>query len=294
MAVEEHERFDPAELDAGHETLTRRLEALHGGLRTVERTLRPSGLVVDLVTAEGPPSTAPAPPTVIVPVVVDAAARERPTSSDTFSHVGTSRPSLLQSFRAWWQAERMARENERRARAAAEAAAKVQELQSHQPPSSAEHVQAIRGVMALTEERFQTLGIRSERLHDELVGISRAIAELRDAASAHPGGPIRIPSAEAANDLADDLQERLDTLLLALAEEFRRRSEEIERSLSAQMAIQNAELAMLLEDALIRMRSLIPEEMSKVAAEVSATVERAVASLPPPVGVFGPAPRADA
>jgi len=38
----------------------------------------------------------------------------------------------------------------------------------------------------------------------------------------------------------------------------------------------------------------VPEEMSKVAAEVSATVERAVASLPPPVSVFGPAPRGDA
>ena len=51
---------------------------------------------------------------------------------------------------------------------------------------------------------------------------------------------------------------------------------------------------MLLEDALVRMRSLIPEEMAKVAAEVSETVERAVAALPPPVSVFGPLPREDA
>ena len=266
MAVDKQDVFDPEELDAGHETVARRLETLQGGLRLVERTLRP-------------PAT---PPTVTVPVVVDrvepeAEARRAP---EAWPHVGTSRPSVWQSFRAWWHAERMAREQERRARAAAETAAKMQELQALQPPSSAEHVQAIRSVMTLTEERFQALGLRSDRLHDELVGIARAIDELRDA----PGAPIRIPSAEA----ADDLQERLDAVLLALAEEFRRRSEEIERSLSAQMAIQNAELAMLLEDALVRMRSLIPEEMAKVAAEVSATVERAVAALPPPVSVFGP------
>lgn len=295
--MEEHGRFDPTELDAGYETLARRLEALQGGLRTVERSLHPAEptLVVDLAAAETVPRTAhvetvtpaapAAEPLVTVPVVVESAP---PTatgtsraSADAWSHAGPSRPSLWRSFRSWWTAERLAREEERRTRAAAETAAKMQELQALQPPASAEHVQAIRSVMTLTEERFQALGLRSDRLHDELLGISNAVAEIRDAAAS---GTIRLPSAEA----AEDLQERLDAVLLALAEEFRRRSEELERSLSAQMAIQNAELAMLLEDALVRMRSLIPEEMAKVAAEVSATVERAVAALPPPVSVFGP------
>jgi len=292
VAVETHENYAPAELDAGHETVARRLERLQGGLRTVESNLRPSAAVVDLSTAEAGfvPQAAlqwmvPDGPVVTVPVVIETASRM--PAADAFAHAGASRPSLWQSFRAWWQAERLARENERRARAAAEAAAKMQELQALQPPASAEHVQAIRSVMTLTEERFQALGLRSDRLHDELAGISRAIAELRATAS---DGTISLSSLEA----ADDLQERLDALLLALAEEFRRRSEEIERSLSAQMAIQNAELAMLLEDALMRMRSLIPEEMAKVAAEVSETVERAVAALPPPVSVFGPLPRDDA
>jgi len=236
-------------------------------------------------TRTAPHEVATDPSHVSVPVVIETASQAR--APEAFAHAGTSRPSLWQSFRAWWQAERIARENERRARAAAEAAAKMQELQALQPASSAEHVQAIRSVMTLTEERFQALGLRSDRLHDELVGISRALAEIRATAS---DGTITLSSLEA----ADDLQERLDALLLALAEEFRRRSEEIERSLSAQMTIQNAELAMLLEDALVRMRSLIPEVMAKVAAEVSETVERAVAALPPPVSVFGPAPREDA
>ncbi len=297
--MEEHGRFDPTELDAGYETVARRLEALQGGLRTVVRSLHPPQptLVLDLAAAETTPAdpsarpgdpTPPAPPLVTVPVVVDGAPPDATTATDAWSHAGTARPSRWQSFRAWWTAERLAREQERRARAAAEAAAKARELLALQPPSSAEHVQAIRSVMTLTEERFQALGIRSDRLHDELLGISHAIAELRDAAAA---GTIALPSVEA----AEELQERLDALLLALAEEFRRRSQELERSLSAQMAIQNAELAMLLEDALVRMRSLIPEEMGKLAAEVSATVERAVAALPPPVSVFGPgpAPRAD-
>lgn len=288
MAVDEHLKYEPAELDAGHETVTRRLEALQGGLRTVERSLRPSATLVDLAAAETrtpSPEVATEPSRVSVPVVIESP-RPAPVP-EGLVHAGTSRPSLWQSFRAWWQAERAARENERRARAAAEAAAKMQELQALQPPATAEHVQAIRGVMTLTEERFQALGLRSDRLHDELVGISRALAEIRATAS---DGTITLSSLEA----ADDLQERLDALLLALAEEFRRRSEEIERSLSAQMTIQNAELAMLLEDALVRMRSLIPEEMAKVAAEVSETVERAVAALPPPVSVFGPLPREDA
>jgi hypothetical protein len=53
------------------------------------------------------------------------------------------------------------------------------------------------------------------------------------------------------------------------------------------MTIQSAELATLLEDALIRMRTLIPEEMGKAAERISASVERAVASMPP-VSVFDP------
>ena len=305
MAVEEHE-YQPEELDAGHETVARRLQALQGGLRLVERG-RPRPLVVDLAAADVAVSPGDV-GTVQVPVSLPAPepltdGSEWATSAPLPSPQpppepepplvpgppAAERPSIVRSFAAWWRAESAARAEERHRREAETAAEKARAAQASLglPAASADQTQVIRSVMTLTEERFQALGLRSDRLHDELLGISRAIAELREVAAA--SGTISLPAAEA----ADDLQERLDTLLLALAKEFRRRSEEIERSLSAQMAIQNAELAMLLEDALTRMRSLIPEEMSKVAAEVSATVERAVAAIPPPVSVFGPSPRAD-
>jgi len=288
--VDEH-GFETAELDAGHETVARRLRTLQVGLRAVERArhrdVPTDGLVVDLNAAEAgaPPLALPvagdgsptpdvsAEPTAPVPIPEPAPAEpSRPPVAET-------RHSMWASFRAWWRGEREARDRALRARAIAQEAERLRELSALQPAAAVENTQALRNVMTFTEERFQALGIRSDALHDELAGISRAIAELRD----RPDGPLRIPEA------ADDLQERLDNLMLLLAEEFRRRSDELERSLSAQMTIQTAELATLLEDSVIRMRSLIPEEMGKAAEQISANLERAVAAMPP-VSVFDPPP----
>jgi len=289
VAVEEH-GFEADELDAGQETVARRLRTLQRGLREVERTrhedLPVDGLVVDLNAAEagapplalpvasgGPPapvaSGEPAPAPIPEPA---PAAPSRPPAAEA-PH------SMWASFRVWWRGEREARERELRARAISQEADRLRRLGALQPAAVVENTQALRNVMTFTEERFQALGIRSDALHDELVGISRAIAEIRD----RPDGPLRIPEA------ADDLQERLDHLMLLLAEEFRRRSEELERSLSAQMTIQTAELATLLEDSLMRLRTMIPEEMGKAAEQISANVERAVAAMPP-VSVFDPPP----
>ena len=287
MAVDEH-GFEADELDAGHETVARRLRTLQGGLRAVERArqqdLPVDGLVVDLNAAE-----AGAPP-LALPVVSDGSpahvASDEPAPIPEPAPAAPSRPpaaevppSMWASFRDWWRGEREARDRAFRARAIAQEAERMRELSALQPAAAVENTQALRNVMTFTEERFQALGIRSDALHDELAGISRAIAELHD----RPDGPLRIPEA------ADDLQERLDNLMLLLAEEFRRRSDELERSLSAQMTIQTAELATLLEDSVIRMRSLIPEEMGKAAEQISANLERAVAAMPP-LSVFDPPP----
>ena len=284
--MDEH-GFETAELDAGHETVARRLRTLQVGLRAVERArhrdVPTDGLVVDLNAAEAgaPPLALPvagdgsptpdvsAEPTAPVPIPEPAPAEpSRPPVAET-------RHSMWASFRAWWREEREARERELRARSFAQEAERLRELRALQPAAAVENTQALRNVMTFTEERFQALGIRSDTLHDELVGIARAIAELR------VDGTVRIP------DAADDLQERLDHLMLLLAEEMRRRTEELERSLSAQMTIQTAELATLLEEALMRMRTLIPEEMGRAADQISERVEAAVAAMPP-VSVFDP------
>jgi hypothetical protein len=141
-------------------------------------------------------------------------------------------------------------------------------------------------LLELNDERFQSLGIRSDRLHDELVGISSVLIDLRGLVESGES-PRRVvgPATEAIGDL----QERFDALLGALSEEFDRRSLETERRLSEQLVMQSAELATLLESAVMRIRTAIPEEMDKLRTEIPEAVERAAAAMPAPIVMTPPA-----
>lgn len=287
MAVDER-GFGIEELDAGYQTVARRLRALQGGLRAVERTRLPAspadGLVLDLNAAEAGASPLALP---LAPALAasDDLAEPQPAPIPEPAAPEPSRPpaaerqpSVWSSFWAWWRQERESRERVRRARALAAEAERLRDLRALQPAAVVEQTQALRSVMTFTEERFQALSLRSEALHDELAGISRSLVAL---AGRPDGSPVSSGSAE-------DLRERLDHLILSLADDRRRREQEL-RAISEQMTIQTAELATLLEDALLRMRTLIPEEMGAVAERISATVEDAVGSLPPG-SVFDPPP----
>jgi hypothetical protein len=199
----------------------------------------------------------------------------------------------------WWRQESVARAEEKRARAAAEAAARARAMQGVAPLSgdAERSEQVVRGLLELNEERFQSLGIRSDRLHDELVGISSVLAALRGLVESGES-PRRVvgPATEAIGDL----QERFDALLGALSEEFDRRSLETERRLSEQIVVQSAELATLLESAVMRirtaipeeldkLRAVIPEEMDKLRTEIPEAVERAAAAMPAPIVMTPPA-----
>lgn len=216
----------------------------------------PSGYFVD---APAEPAPAAAPPVLAEP---------------TFA----PRPSRLQSFRTWWRQESAARAEEKRARAAAEAAMRARAMQTLAPAAEAErNRQVVRGLLELNEERFQSLGIRSDRLHDELVGISTTLADLRGLVESG-GSPRRVvgPATEAIGEL----QERFDALLGALSEEFDRRSLETERRISEQIVMQSAELAVLLESGVGRIRSAIPEEIEKLRAVIPEEIEKLRMTIP--------------
>jgi hypothetical protein len=191
------------------------------------------------------------------------------------------RPGMFKSFRTWWRQESLARAAQKRAFATAEAIIRAQAVQrSAQPfepsPTPETHTQAVRGVMALTEERFQSLGLRSDRLQDELVGISRSMRELHDLMMLGvPGG-----TTEAAASVLGTLEERFEALLSALSEEFRSRSEETDRRLAEQLTVQSAELATLLESAVERIRAAIPEGFLAVRAAIPKELAEVRAAIP--------------
>jgi hypothetical protein len=203
------------------------------------------------------------------------------------------RPGMFTSFRRWWRQESLARAAQKRAFATAEAIMRAQAVeQAAQPldkaPSPESHTQAVRNVMALTEERFQSLGLRSDRLQDELLGISRTMKELHDLMLLG-GAPEGVPGAAAS--ALGTLEERFDALLGALSDEFRRRAEDTDRRLAEQLTLQSAELAMLLESAVERIRSAIPEgfqavraaipkELAQVRAEIPREIQRIRAVIP--------------
>lgn len=95
------------------------------------------------------------------------------------------RRGMVRNFRQWWRQESLARAAQKRAFAMAETILRSQAAQlasgSTTPgaPAPAMHAQAIRGVLELTEERFQALGVRSDRVQTELSGISRSLEQMR-------------------------------------------------------------------------------------------------------------------
>jgi hypothetical protein len=252
----------------GSLAVVRRLMTVHGNLRLGE--VDPQGHLVDLSAVEAEDEAALAEPEPAPPVAA-------------------ARPSTWQSFRAWWRQESAARAEERRAREAAAAAMKTREIQAVQRPAAVveQTQQAIRGMLELNEERFQSLGLRSDRLHDELLGISTAIAGLQDLVTSGEA-PRRVvgPAADAVGDLG----ERFDALVAAISDELRTRGEETEKRISEQLIVHNAEMAALLEDAVMRIRAAIPEEMDKTRLLIAEAVERA-AAFPEPAAA-APEPQA--
>ena len=90
----------------------------------------------------------------------------------------------MRNFREWWRQEGLARAAQKRAFAMAETILRSQAAQLasgpvNRAPVPAMQDRAIRGVLELTEERFQALGARSDRVQDELSGISRSLKEMR-------------------------------------------------------------------------------------------------------------------
>ena len=95
------------------------------------------------------------------------------------------RKGMVKNFRHWWRQEALARAAQKRVFAMAETILRSQAAQiaagpaGRAPASGSQQAQWIRGMLELTEERFQALGLRSDRLQDELSGISRSLQEMR-------------------------------------------------------------------------------------------------------------------
>ena len=94
------------------------------------------------------------------------------------------RKGMVRNFRDWWRQESLARAAQKRAYAMAETILRSQAAQLasgsiHSAPLPAMQDRSIRSVLELTEERFQALGARSDRVQDELSGISRSLEEMR-------------------------------------------------------------------------------------------------------------------
>ena len=94
------------------------------------------------------------------------------------------RKGMVRNFRAWWRQEALARAAQKRAFAMAETilrsqAAQVASGSVRGAPAPSMEARSIRGVLELTEERFQALGVRSDRVQIELSAISRSLEEMR-------------------------------------------------------------------------------------------------------------------
>jgi hypothetical protein len=94
------------------------------------------------------------------------------------------RRGMVRNFREWWRQESLARAAQKRAFAMAETILRSQAAQFASGsvrgvtgPSM--EARSIRGVLELTEERFQALGVRSDRVQTELSAISRSLEEMR-------------------------------------------------------------------------------------------------------------------
>jgi hypothetical protein len=189
---------------------------------------------------------------------------------------------ILKSFRRWWRHESMTRAAHKRALATAEAIIRANAVRIATAPAdkslaSEVQSQSVHSVLALTDERFQALGLRSDRLQDELAGIRRTLNELRNL-TLTDAPPERV--AGAAVQAVGTLEEGFDGLLLALSDEFRRRSEESERRISELLTMQSAELATLLESAVGRLRDAIPEGFAEVKAVIPQEMALVRATIP--------------
>jgi len=96
------------------------------------------------------------------------------------------RKGMVRSFRHWWRQEALARAAQKRVFAMAETIMRSQAAQiaagrpaGRVPEPGSQQAQSIRGMLELTEGRFQALGLRSDRVQDELSGIARSLQEMR-------------------------------------------------------------------------------------------------------------------
>lgn len=96
------------------------------------------------------------------------------------------RKGMVRNFRHWWRQEALARAAQKRVFAMAETIMRSQAAQiaagpagGRAPSPGPQQAQSIRGMLELTEERFQALGLRSDRVQDELSGIARSLQEMR-------------------------------------------------------------------------------------------------------------------
>jgi hypothetical protein len=95
------------------------------------------------------------------------------------------RKGMVRNFRHWWRQEALARAAQKRVFAMAETILRSQAAQiatgpaGRVPAPGSQRAQSIRGMLELTEERFQALGLRSDRVQAELSGIARSLKEMR-------------------------------------------------------------------------------------------------------------------
>jgi Skp family chaperone for outer membrane proteins len=206
-----------------------------------------------------------------------------------------ARRSRIRGIRTWWRQESLARAAEKRALANAEAILRAQAIQSASAPfektlTTEEQAGSMRNLLILNEERFQSLGLHSDRLRDELVGIATSIVDLRGlVASGVSLVEEDVVTGVTAAGLLSELQDRFETLLPALSEELGRRSEESEQRISVLLSSHAAELTAHLDQAverigaalpatipeeIQRMRELIPEEMERMRTIAIEGIER--------------------
>lgn len=206
-----------------------------------------------------------------------------------------ARRSRIRGIRTWWRQESLARAAEKRALANAEAILRAQAIQSasapfDRVPTTEEQAGSMRNLLILNEERFQSLGLHSDRLRDELVGIATSIADLRGlVASGVSLVEEDVVTGVTAAGLLSELQDRFETLLPALSEELGRRNEESEQRITVLLASHAAELTARLDQAverigaalpatipeeIQRMRELIPEEMERMRTIAIEGIER--------------------
>lgn len=195
-----------------------------------------------------------------------------------------ARRSRIRGVRTWWRQESLARAAEKRALANAEAILRAQAIQSasapfEKTPTTEEQAGSMRNLLILNEERFQSLGLHSDRLRDELVGIATSIVDLRGlVASGVSLVEEDVVTGVTAAGLLSELQDRFETLLPALSEELGRRSEESEGRISLLLSSHAAELSAHLDQAVERigaaLPATIPEELQRIRELIPDEIER--------------------